>query len=195
MAIKTKDIRAIMENEEFDVSQKTSKILDLLHSETDTLRDSMDEIQRKLDEAEKNLSTANTAKEAVEKEFSEFKASQDAKQTRAEKETAYTALLKEAGVSDKRIASVLKVTDFDSIEINKDGTVKDADKLSEAIKSDWADFIVQTDVKGAKTQNEPNGTTSTGGVTKEQFAKMGYDARFKLHQENPDAYKALVGKE
>lgn len=99
-------------------------------------------------------------KEALQKEFNEFKAEQEAKATKAEKQEAYKAMLKEIGVSEKRIDAILKITDIDSVEL-EDGKLKNADDLKKSAKEEWADFIVTEGEQGAKTENPPanNGTT------------------------------------
>lgn len=98
-------------------------------------------------------------KEKYEKEhsdFEKFKGEQAAKEARQAKETAYREVLKTAGVSEKRIDSIMKIsTDIiEGLELS-DGKVKDADKLTETVKTEWADFIVNTDTQGAGTKNPP----------------------------------------
>ena len=108
---------------------------------------------------------------ALKKSFEDYKAGIDAEKTHSAKETAYRELLKAAGVSDKRISAVVKVTDIDGIELDKDGKIKDADKHTETVKTEWADFIETTTEKGAKTANPPaNG--GNGVKTKEEIYKM-----------------------
>lgn len=85
----------------------------------------------------------------LEKQFNDYKAEQANKEARAAKETAYRALLKEAGVSEKRIDTILKVSDIDGIEL-VDGKIKNADALTESVKKEWADFIEQPDNNGVK---------------------------------------------
>lgn len=70
------------------------------------------------------------------------------------KESAYRALLVSAGVSEKRIPSILKVADLNSIEY-ADGKIKDTEKVSESIKEEWADFITQTNSSGVSTKTPP----------------------------------------
>ncbi len=96
-------------------------------------------------------------KEKYEKEkkaFEDFKNEQTAKETKKAKESAYRELLKAAGVSEKRIPSILKVTDLDSVELDGD-KVKDADNLTETVKTEWADFIEFSNTSGAPTNNPP----------------------------------------
>lgn len=129
-------------------------------------------IQKQLDELK---SAGNDGyKEKYESEhqaFEDYKAEQSAKEARAAKESAYRNLLREAGISDKRISSVMKVSDIDSVELAKDGTIKGADKLTEGIKTEWADFITTTETKGAATATPP-ANTGSGTMAKEDIMKI-----------------------
>ena len=51
---------------------------------------------------------------------------------------------------------MLKVSDLSGVTV-KDGAIEGADELAESIKSDWADFIVSTNTKGAPVPNPPKG--------------------------------------
>ena len=90
----------------------------------------------------------------LKKQFEDYKKEQEGKQTRMSKETAMRELLKEIGVSEKRLESVLKVSDIDGLEL-VDGKIKDADKLKEAMKTEWADFIPTTTESGVPTPTPP----------------------------------------
>ena len=116
-------------------------------------------------------------KEKYEKEkkaFEDFKNEQTAKETKKAKETAYRELLKAAGVSEKRIPAILKVTDLNSVELDGD-KVKDADKLTETVKADWADFIESSDTSGADTKHPPANNTGDskdlGSLSMEEYIK------------------------
>ena len=97
-------------------------------------------------------------KEKYEKEhkaFEDYKADQTKKETRQAKENAYRDFLKSVGVSEKRIAAIIKVSDLDSIELDG-GKVKDPDKkLETSVKTEWADFIETSNTNGANTKNPP----------------------------------------
>lgn len=103
-------------------------------------------------------------------EYDKYKQDQADRANKAAVESAYKALLKEAGVSDKRIASILRVTDLSGAKLDKDGKLKDSDKMVESIKSEWADFIQTADVKGADTKTPPK--NSGGSMTKEDILKI-----------------------
>jgi hypothetical protein len=118
-------------------------------------------VQKELDELKATDGKEDTYKvkyEAVKEEFESFKREQKEKETKAKKVQAYKALLQEAGVSEKRIDAVLKVSDVNSVEFDEDGNVKDADTLKKSIVSEWEDFIVHKETQGTQTSNPPSGS-------------------------------------
>lgn len=126
------------------------------------------DLQKQLEAAQADLDAAKKDSykvkyEAIKEDFETFKAEQAKKDTRTAKETAYRALLKEAGVSEKRIEAVLRVSDVDGVELDDKGQIKGADKLSESIKTEWADFIPATHTEGAPTAKPP--VNAGGGHT------------------------------
>ena len=137
---------------------------------------------KKLPSVQKELDDLKAAgdggyKEKYEKEHSDFekyKADQAAKETRVAKETAYRDLLKAAGVSEKRIPAILKVTDLNSVELEGD-KVKDADKITEGVKTEWADFIESSNTSGANTSTPPANNPGTdkdlGSLSMEDYIK------------------------
>ena len=133
------------------------------------------DVQKQLEKAQADLEAGKKDSwkvkyEAIKEEFEGYKTEQTKKESHAAKEKAYRALLQEAGISEKRLDSVLKVSDIDSVELDEKGTIKGADKLTESIKSEWADFITTTQTRGASTSNPPaNGGTK---LTKDEIFKI-----------------------
>ena len=126
--------------------------------------------------------------EALKEEFDTYKKDTETKATKAKKEAAYRKLLKDAGVTEKRLDAVLRVSDFDGIEFDSDGKIKDADKLTESIKKEWADFIPQTSQQGAPAQNPPS-TTTGKTMTKDEILKItDTAARQKAIAENHELF-------
>ena len=172
MALTRRSLKAMGIDEE--------KIDEIIAMHTDTVNGLKEDLAKykedaeKLSQTEKDLKAAQDDLEAEKKsgwkekydtlksEYETYKTEQESKAAHAAKEAAYRGLLKDAGISEKRIASILKVSDIDDLEITADGSVKDADKLSENIKTEWADFIVSQETKGAETatpaaNNPPSG--------------------------------------
>lgn len=107
----------------------------------------------------------------VKKEFDDYKAEQAGKEAKVAKETAYRELLKTAGVDEKRVETIMKVTNLDDIKM-ADGKIKDADTLAEGIKTEWADFIPSD---GGKNPVKVDTGVKIGGgspVTKESIMKI-----------------------
>lgn len=154
---------------------ETDKIDEIIEAHTDTVNALKDErekfrashealpgIQKELDDlkkaAEQDGENPYKAQyEELKKEFDDYKADVDAKELQAKKKEAYAALLKKAGVSEKRIGAILKISQIDSIELDKDGAIKDADDLEKKAKEEWKDFIVTEETKGAETKTPPEG--------------------------------------
>ena len=159
------------------------KIEQIIEAHTETVsalkdeRDSYKEDAEKLADVQKELNTAKekiakhgdgetvskTEFDELKKEYEDYKKDITAKETRTAKVNAFRELLKAAGVSDKRFDTVIKVSNIDGLELDKDGKIKDADKITENIKTEWADFIPTTTVVGANTANPP---ATTGGSFK-----------------------------
>ena len=129
----------------------------------------IDALKTEKQSAEDNATTAEkwrTKYEAIKGDLEALKADYSAKETHAAKENAYRDILKAAGVSEKRIKAVLKVSDVDSIELDASGKVKDADKLTERIKEERADFIGSEGVRGAQVQTPPAIDNSDDAIAK-----------------------------
>ena len=136
--------------------------------------DELATVKKDLVKAQAQLEEANETSEklkALQDEFNTYKDDVKAKADHDLKEKAYRALLKEAGISDKRFDSIIRVTDLDSVDIDKDGNVKDKKPIVEGIKSEWADFIQTQDKKGAQTATPP-ANDPTKVFTREDISKM-----------------------
>lgn len=151
-----------------------TEVTDALKQERDGYKadaEKLAAVQTELDQLKATTDGKNTWEvkyEALKEDFEDYKNQQTAKETKANKEAAYKVLLENAGVAPKRIAAILKVTDLDSVELDDSGNVKDADKHTETIKEEWADFIQTTSTKGAATATPPS-TSGKGTKTKEEI--------------------------
>ena len=177
--------------------EKAEEIISAHIESTDALKAQRDEYKAQLEakpapkqEPKAEPSDEYNAKfEATEKAFEDFKAKVEGEKAAAQKKALYRDLIAKAGVDAKRIDAVLKISDLDSVEV-KDGAIKDADKLVEGIKADFADFIPVVTTVGASVAKPPQ----TGGetVTKEQFAKMSLRQRNELFNTDRETYDALT---
>ena len=198
-----KALRKIFEDAEIEVPKDVlGQICNLHTTSNEDLTESVKTLRADLEKAERERDTykAKAPKEGEEtvlksdydklkKDFDDYKADVDAKKTRTEKENAFRELLKSVGVSEKRLNAIIKVSDIDGLELDKDGKIKDADKHTENVKSEWADFIETTSTQGANTATPP---TNNGGtkMTKADIYKKDDKGRYVLSTE--ERQKALV---
>ena len=117
------------------------------------------DLQKQLEEAKataKDQSGWQKKYDEEHKAFEDFKNQTEAEKTHAAKASAYRDMLEKAGIDPKRIKSIIKLTDLSDVEL-EDGKLKDADKLEETAKSEWADFIVKTRKEGSNPETPPEG--------------------------------------
>lgn len=117
--------------------------------------------------------------DAVKEDFDNYKKEVTAKETKVAKTEVYRALLKECGVADKRLDAVLRVTDLESVKLDKDGKIEDAAKLKASIKTEWADFITSESTKGAETATPPQNNGSAP-KSREEIYKRDEQGHFIL---------------
>ena len=128
---------------------------------------------------------------ALKADFDKYKAEVTAKETKAAKEAAYRAILKDANLSEKGIEKAIKYAEWDKIELEADGKLKGASDHIKAAKEEWAEYVTTTTTTGAKTSTPP-ANNGKSGVTKEDFQKMSYKDRLQIYNENPDLYNELT---
>lgn len=136
-----------------------SETVNALTEERNTYKAEADKVkglEAQLEAAKENAEDGYKQKyEDLKKEYREYKDTQKKAATAAQKRDAYKALLTEAGVSEKRLDKILKITDLSGIELDEDGKIKDSDKHKKDITEEWADFIVTEGKEGAETSTPP----------------------------------------
>lgn len=166
------DSLGVEEKAQDQIMERHNEVLTEIKEERDKLKadaEGKDEIQKQLDELKKKLSEKDGEPSELEKvkkdladktaEYEKYKADIEAKETKAKKETAFRKLLKDAGISEKRIDIVVKASpnEIEAIAFDKEGNIKDSDKLTASVKETWSDFVVTQQQGGAQVQNPPAG--------------------------------------
>jgi len=149
---------------ELDEAKGNSDALAKVTKERDKYKAELDELKESVSDNEAYKAKYDELKD----EYDSYKKGVQAESTKASKLKAYKELLKEVGVSEKRIDAVVKVSDLNKIELDKDGAIKDADSIKEQVKSDWEDFIVTEHTKGADTKKPPK-NEGNGKMSKEDI--------------------------
>jgi hypothetical protein len=171
MGIEAEKVDEII-NAHIEVVDGLKEERDNYKKDAEKLVDVEKELTKAKEKIAKNGDGETVAKEdydKLKKEYEDYKADITAKNTRTEKENAFRELLKSVGVSEKRLNAIIKVSDIDGLELDKDGKIKDADKHTETVKTEWADFIETTIKKGADTANPPANNGKGTGKTKEEI--------------------------
>lgn len=146
-----------------------------------------DDLKKAADEAD-GKNPFKVKYDALKEDFANYKKDVEAKESKAKKGTAYKALLKEAGVSEKRIDAILKVSDVDGLEFEDDGKVKNHDDLVKSIKDEWSDFIVSEGKDGAKTPTPPAGSGKTYKTKEEIYEIKDTAERQKAISDNHELF-------
>lgn len=192
MGLTEEQVNAIIEANEETITGLKAEI-EKYKSTSEESEKKLAKVQKELDgikEETKENEGKNPYKvkyDALKEEFDTYKADINAKATKAAKEEAFKALLKDIGVAEKRIGAVVKVSDVEGVELDEDGNIKDADNLKKSLKEEWSDFIPKEVTTGAATSTPPaNGGKST--LTREEIRKETDPIkRQKLMLENPEA--------
>ena len=158
-----------------------------LKDEIKTLKESVS----KLPDIEKELNDLKTGsndwKDKYEKEhkaFDDYKKDIFNKEQANKIKTAYKKLLKDARVGDSHLDSILRVTDFSNVKLNEDGTLADADKLTETIKKDWSGFISTQETRGAGAETPPGGNENKPSGRAAQLAAQYHDNLYGKSKED-----------
>ena len=135
----------------------------------------IDTLKEKQQNAEDTATTAEKWKDKyndIKKQFEDFKTEQANKETRNAKEKAFTEILKDAGITtDKAISKVIKYTNFDELELDDSGKIKDAKERMKSVKEEWSELVSQTKTAGADTPHPPT-TGKAGGMTKDEIMQI-----------------------
>ena len=196
-------LRKIFEGAEIEVPKDVlGQICDLHTSSMDGLPETIKELKGKLKVAEQERDAAKAkvpadGEETISKaeydklkgEFDKYKTDVQAKETKAAKEAAYRAILKDANLSEKGIEKAVKYAEWDKIELGEDGKLKDANDHIKAVREEWAEYVTTTTTTGAKTSTPPANNGGKTGKTKEEIMAIRDPAvRQAEIAKNPEAF-------
>ena len=167
---------------------------DALVSEHLTARDAYAEEQVKAELEKQPATKAENVKDseeykALKADFDKYKAEVAEKETKAAKEAAYRAILKDANLSEKGIEKAIKYAEWDKIELGADGKLKNANDHIKAAREEWAEYVTTTTTTGAKTSTPPANNGGKTGKTKEEIMAIRDPAvRQAEIAKNPEAF-------
>lgn len=181
MALKRSFLTAMgIEEEKADeIIKGHRETVDALQEQIDTLKKSADRlpaVEKELNDLKKQSEGENVFEvkyKKVKEDFDNYKKGIEAEKTKAEKTEAFKSVLKEIGIADKYVNSIMKVTQLDTIELENGKAKVDA----EALKTEWADFIAETVKEGATTATPPAQQPSIDldKLSDEEYYKQTYE--------------------
>lgn len=182
----TKEQASTPEEQSIEKTFTQAELDDIIRREKAKAKRSAEkEYKFKMEEAEKLRQMNETQKAEYEAEQREKHIKDlETKLNRIELEKEASKILSESNISvnDAILSFVVKDNAEDT---------KQAITAFSQVVDDLADKRVSEMLKG-KTPSR-TGTSTTAGVTKEQFNRMGYASRNELLQNNPELYKQLKG--
>lgn len=126
--------------------------------------------------------------ETVKADYDKYKSDVDGKEKKAQSDTAFKKWLISQGYSETGAGKIVKYGGY-TPEFDKDGNIKNADKLSESVKGEWGEYHGTTRVEGAKTATPPQNTGGKSIITKEEIMNIKNTAeRQKKIAENPELF-------
>lgn len=133
--------------------------LDAIKEERDALKhdaETLATVQKELDALKAQPDDGYKDKYTkIKAEYDKFKADTEAAAALEAKKAAYIEVCKDAELNEKGVAKALKYADWDAVELDDAGKVKDAKNHIKALKEEWAEHVVTTTTTGANTPNPP----------------------------------------
>lgn len=137
-----------------------TETVDSLKAERDKYKEAAEKlpgVQAELEKATKN--SGDAAK--IQKAFDDYKAEVEGREKLEAKKTALAKIAKDAGLSEAGVTKALKYSDFEKLELDDKGEMKDAPNVIKALKEEWADYVQTSRTKGADVPNPPKNTGGT----------------------------------
>ena len=175
MSLTRKMLKAMgIEEEKIDqIIEAHSETVDALKADRDSYKKDSEDlktVQKELDELKAQGNDGWKEKhDRLKDEFDQYKNDVQAKETKAAKEAAYRAILKDANLSEKGIEKAIKYAEWDKIELGEDGKLKGANDHIKAVREEWAEYVTTTTTTGAKTSTPPANNGTGTGKTKEEI--------------------------
>lgn len=120
-------------------------------------------VQKDLDDLRANNGDDYKAKYEKEKgDFAAYKAKVEKDDANRVKEAKLRKIAKDAGLSEKGIEKAVKYADWDKIELDENGEIKDAPGQVKALREEWPEHIVTKVENNDPTPTPPSNQNATG---------------------------------
>ena len=139
------------------------------------------------------LKKSNKGNESLQQQVSEYEGRMAQLQAELE-QTKLDAAIKVELLSSKALDVdylTFKLKEKGELALDENGKIKGWDDKIAALKTQFPTQFESSSKKNILENKLPDDGDKGDGITKESFAKMGYQDRLKLFNENPEAYAEL----
>ena len=159
------------------------KIDEIIEAHTETVEglkaykadaEKLAQVQKELDSLKSKQNDSDDFEEKynnLKNEFDKYKAEVEEGKKFESKKNAFSELIKDAGLSEKGAEKAMKYTDFNSIELDDNGKIKNSGDHLKSLKEEWAEYVVKEGEKGADVTNPP-GNDGNSKMSKEDILKI-----------------------
>jgi hypothetical protein len=161
-----------IDDEKIDqIIEAHTEVTDALKTENEGLKKKAadyDTVKKELDVLKANPTDDWKDKhDKVKKEFDDYKNGIESEKTLASKKNAVKSIIEGAGIKDPAIVELIMLkTKYDDIQLDGD-KVKDAETLTNTIKTDYSAYVEKDSKGGAKVDTPPG--KSGGRMTAEEI--------------------------
>lgn len=155
----------------------------------ESVQKELNKLKAKTAEQDKGGEQSATEIESLKAEIAKLKNEAAVKETREAKEKALREILAKVGISEKHTNSIIRVMELEKIELDKDGKIKDAEKIENDVKAEFGDFIAVVGDKKHTPDTPPNVATGAK-LTKADIYKK--DAKGRYVMTATERQKALI---
>lgn len=152
-----------LENDKIDaIIEAHTEVTDALKADITkykTEADKITDLEKQVKEAEQYKANADKFKadyEAEKAAHDKLKSDSAAQAETAKKTAALKKLLKDNGYHEKGLDKIVKYTDLNSLELDENGTFKNAEKITADIEGEWGEYKGKTEKFEHVPQNQPN---------------------------------------
>ena len=158
-------LKNVLQEDDKPIEEKVAEIMKEHVAVTDGLKEERDGYKDQAEKAadlQKELDGLQGGDDWQKKFEDEHKAFEDfKKQTASEAEAAkvkaaYRELLADEGIGAKRLDTIIRVTDFSKMKLDKDGSLENADELRKSINEEWSEFKTTVVERGATVEKPPH---------------------------------------
>ena len=184
----------IIQDDEKTPTEKVEEIMGGHVAITSPLKDERDSNADKAADLQKQLDGIKGGEDYKTKYEDEHKAFEDFKKKTAEDanaakvRAAYRKLLIEEKIGEKRLDSIMKVTDFSKMKLDGDEKLIDEDELRTNIGKEWGEFKTTVTERGAQVERPPQTAGKTTMTKAEIFAIKDTAERQKAIAENHELF-------